>query len=239
MVFWAELVLCSDPQWTRVVGPSPPTTRSRSPLTTIRQTSMSPKYPHYLLLSEASQDESSASQWRFVLQNVTTKQRFSAADSEPGDVGRERLELLAVVRGLEALECPSRVTLVTRSRYVSRGIRRGVREWRENDWKWERFGRIVPVRDHDLWQRVERALRFHEVDCQSWLFESAECTKTATESCQESNLATVGGTRPMRQGPPTKVRKRRRSRKWADRWTEALDVISKPVGLTLGSGSTA
>ena len=94
------------------------------------------------------------------------------SDHEPSDCG-ERLELLAVVRGLEALDGPARVTLVTKSRYVSRGIRMGLTEWRANDWQWERFGRIVPVKDCDLWQRVDRTLLFHKVDCQAWQFEVA------------------------------------------------------------------
>jgi len=107
------------------------------------------------------------------LQNVDTKRRFCATDSESTDCG-ERLELLAVVRGLEALDQPARVTLVTRSRYVSRGIKKGLAEWRSNNWQWERFGRLVPVRDHDLWRRVDQALRFHQIDCQPWQFEEAE-----------------------------------------------------------------
>ncbi len=134
---------------------------------------MTSNSPHYLLFSEASRDRSSLSTWRFVLQNVESQSRFAATDSEPCDCG-ERLELLAVVRGLEALDGPARVTLVTRSRYVSRGIKRGLAQWRENNWRWERFGRIVPVRDHDLWQRVDRALQFHSITCQSWHFETVE-----------------------------------------------------------------
>jgi len=131
---------------------------------------MTSNSPHYLLFSEASRDEQSAPCWRFVLQNVETERRFSVTDTEPTDCG-ERLELLAVVRGLEALDGPARVTLVTKSRYVSRGIKSGLAEWRLNDWNWERFGRMVPVRDHDLWQRVDRAQRFHQVNCQAWQFD--------------------------------------------------------------------
>jgi hypothetical protein len=97
----------------------------------------------------------------------------------------ERLELLAVVRGLEALDGPARVTLVTKSRYVSRGLRFGMAEWRVNDWQWERFGRVVPVKDHDLWQRVDRALLFHQVECQAWQFETAATTDEPL-SCRES-----------------------------------------------------
>ncbi len=138
--------------------------------------------PHYLLFSEAS-CTSSGQTWRFVLQNVETSRRMVVADEENVTCG-ERLELLAVVRGLEALDGPARVTLVTKSRYVSRGIRSGLTEWRANDWQWERFGRIVPVKDHDLWQRVDRALLFHKVNCQAWQFEETPAEEPL--SCGDS-----------------------------------------------------
>jgi hypothetical protein len=77
------------------------------------------------------------------------------------------------------LDGPAQVTLVTKSRYVSRGIKKGLAEWQSNGWKWERFGRLVPVRDCDLWQRVERALQFHQVTCQAWQFETVESVEAA------------------------------------------------------------
>ena len=52
---------------------------------------------------------------------ATARRRMEVKSAEPQTHG-ERLELLAVVRGLEGLEQPSRVTLVTSSRYVSRGL---------------------------------------------------------------------------------------------------------------------
>jgi ribonuclease HI len=123
--------------------------------------------PHYLLFSEASGRADQRRHWRFVLRSVATDQCLAAADVEP-ETDSGRLELLAVVRGLEALDQPSRVTLLTRSRYVSRGIRRGLGQWRDRQWRWERFGRLVPIRDHDLWRRVDRALRIHRVECCPW-----------------------------------------------------------------------
>ncbi len=83
----------------------------------------------------------------------------------------ERLELLAVVRGLEALEQPSKVTLVTTSRVVRRGLRFGLELWRENQWHWERFGRMAPIKNADLWQRVDRALHIHDVSCRTLRFD--------------------------------------------------------------------
>jgi ribonuclease HI len=123
--------------------------------------------PHFLLFSEALGDAASARRWRFVLQSVGSDACLAVADAE-ADARTSRLELLAVVRGLEALEQPSRVTLLTASRYVIRGIRRGLSQWRERCWRWERFGQLVPIRDCDLWQRVDRAMQFHQVECCEW-----------------------------------------------------------------------
>jgi ribonuclease HI len=125
--------------------------------------------PHYLLFSESCRDDEQG-QWRFVLQSIDGSQQLEAADAEP-DVHGERLELLAVVRGLEALEQPSRVTLVTPSKYVNRGLSYGLQEWRANDWQWEHFGEMVPVKNRDLWQRIDRALGFHELECRTWRFD--------------------------------------------------------------------
>jgi ribonuclease HI len=123
--------------------------------------------PHFLLYAEASVGGHSRPRWKFVLQSIGGDDRLTAADIEP-ETRPSRLELLAVVRGLEALDQPSRVTLLTRSRYVRRGLRRELGHWRERRWSWERFGKLVPIRDHDLWQRVDRALEFHQVECCAW-----------------------------------------------------------------------
>jgi ribonuclease HI len=122
--------------------------------------------PHFLLYSETSFSGNSP-RWKFVLQSSDSALRIAATDSE-SDMDAGRLELLAIVRGLEALDGPSRVTLLTRSRYVNRGIRRGLSQWREKGWRWERFGQLVPIRDQDLWRRVDRALEFHQVECWGW-----------------------------------------------------------------------
>lgn len=133
--------------------------------------------PHYLLITEAKtitdpREEGLATprrsgQWRFVLEQMGVEARIEVADDEP-DVFGERLELLAVVRGLESLEQPSRVTLLTSSRYVGRGVRQGMNQWRSNHWRWERFGHMTLVKNHDLWRRVDQTLQFHSLECRIW-----------------------------------------------------------------------
>jgi ribonuclease HI len=119
--------------------------------------------PHYLLKSEVSREES-AGRWRFVLRPLDGSPEIEAADLEP-NVWGERLDLLTVVRALESLDQPSWVTLVDCTRYVEQGILYGITEWKETDWRWECFGQMTPVRDIDLWQRMDRILQFHRVDC--------------------------------------------------------------------------
>jgi len=136
--------------------------------------------PHFLLFSEARTTRAEASPasdesglWHFVLESVDGSSKLEATDEE-SEIDPERLELLAIVRGLEALDQPSQVTLVTRSRSVTRGLRFGIDRWRENGWQWECFGKMAPIKDSDLWQRVDQALRFHEVRCRTWRFDPPE-----------------------------------------------------------------
>ena len=101
--------------------------------------------------------------WRFVLKAQNGGIPFEAFDHEDG-WHVDRLSLLSVVRGLESLEQPSNVTLYSSSRYVTRGFESSLRTWKKNNWMWERFGEEVPVKNHDLWKRVDRALAYHHVD---------------------------------------------------------------------------
>lgn len=126
--------------------------------------------PRFLLFSQTN-CHGTVGQWRILLTSADGEKRLIAGDHEPEDRG-ERLELLAVVRGLEALEQPSQVTLMSGSRYVSNGLTYGLADWRENGWRWERDGRLVPVKNRDLWQRIDRALEFHEVECRTWWLDS-------------------------------------------------------------------
>lgn len=122
--------------------------------------------PHYLLYCE-SLNMNNDSRWRFVLRPVGCDELFAASDSEPTTC-LNRLELLAVVRGLEALDQPSRVLLVTRSGMVRRGICHLLNPSANSCRFLGKTENSAARRDHDLWQRVKRALEFHQVECRAW-----------------------------------------------------------------------
>ena len=127
------------------------------------------------MLCEANEPSAtqSAGTWKFMCQQLNGDLRIDVSEEEPGMSG-QRLHLLSVIRGLESLEQASRVSLITGSRYVGRGIRHSLQVWKENDWEWEHFGVMRPIKHKFLWQRIERALQHHNVECRVWNFDSAK-----------------------------------------------------------------
>jgi ribonuclease HI len=73
-----------------------------------------------------------------------------------------RMELMAAIAALEALERPSSVTLVTDSAYVKDGLTRWILGWKRNGWK---TAAKKPVKNEDLWRRLDAAASRHDV---SW-----------------------------------------------------------------------
>jgi ribonuclease HI len=72
-----------------------------------------------------------------------------------------RMELMAVITALETLKRPSRVRLTTDSQYVKRGVTEWMARWRRNGW---RTAERKPVKNRELWERLDRALGEHKVD---------------------------------------------------------------------------
>jgi len=72
-----------------------------------------------------------------------------------------RMELMAAIQGLESLKRPCRVALTTDSTYVKDGITKWIFNWKRNGWK---TAAKKPVKNADLWQRLDAALSGHEVD---------------------------------------------------------------------------
>lgn len=71
-----------------------------------------------------------------------------------------RMELMAAIVALETLKRPCRVHLTTDSQYVMKGITEWMVNWKKRGWK--TAGR-QPVKNVDLWQRLDNALAPHEV----------------------------------------------------------------------------
>ena len=70
------------------------------------------------------------------------------------------MELMAAISALEALKKPCIVDLTTDSQYVRQGITGWIHGWKRNGW---RTADKKPVKNVDLWQRLDAALKPHEV----------------------------------------------------------------------------
>ncbi|MEP2830000.1 ribonuclease HI [Parvibaculum sp.] len=73
-----------------------------------------------------------------------------------------RMELMAAIRGLESLKRDMKVRVHTDSNYVKDGITKWIHGWKKNGWK---NAKKEPVKNAELWQRLEKAIERHDV---SW-----------------------------------------------------------------------
>ncbi|MEO1027106.1 MAG: ribonuclease HI [Pseudomonadota bacterium] len=71
-----------------------------------------------------------------------------------------RMELLAAINALEALDRPSAITVVTDSTYVKNGVTSWIHGWKRNGWK---TAAKKPVKNDDLWKRLDEAQDRHDV----------------------------------------------------------------------------
>ena len=100
-----------------------------------------------------------------------------------------RMELLACIKGLEALKRPCRVTLHTDSQYVVNGISKGwAQRWRANGWKRNKKDKAI---NPDLWGRLLDLCAEHEV---SFKWVKGHAGHKENERCDY--LANSAGARP-------------------------------------------
>ncbi|MGE7198220.1 ribonuclease HI [Brevundimonas naejangsanensis] len=71
-----------------------------------------------------------------------------------------RMELMAAIMALETLKRPCRVDLHTDSKYVMQGVTEWIRGWKARGWK---TADKKPVKNEDLWRRLDEARNRHEV----------------------------------------------------------------------------
>ncbi len=95
--------------------------------------------------------------WGAVLRYGETEKELSGGESATTN---NRMELMAAIMGLESLRRPCEVTLSTDSTYVKDGITRWINGWKKNGWK---TADKKPVKNVDLWQRLEAAVAPHRI----------------------------------------------------------------------------
>ena len=72
-----------------------------------------------------------------------------------------QMELTAAIMALEALDKPSKITIVTDSSYVKDGITKWIFGWKKNGWK---TSAKKAVKNEELWKRLEKATKQHDIN---------------------------------------------------------------------------
>lgn len=119
--------------------------------------------PHVILFTDgACHGNPGPGGWAFILRHPKSGKELVCSGAEP-ETTNNRMELTAVVRGLEALKRPSFVELVTDSIYVGKGITEWLPKWKSQGWR-RREGRSwEAIKNEDLWRRLDELLSRHQV----------------------------------------------------------------------------
>ena len=99
------------------------------------------------------------------------------------------MELMAAIQALEALKRPCKVELHTDSQYVQKGIHEWIHGWKRRGWL---TADKKPVKNDDLWKRLDAARLRHEVDWR-WIKGHAghELNERADQLAREGMLKTL------------------------------------------------
>ncbi|MDC0936757.1 ribonuclease HI [Pirellulales bacterium] len=100
--------------------------------------------------------------WAFLLRHPKSGKEIEGSGGEH-DTTNNRMELSAVIEGLAALKRPTNVEVLTDSVYVGEGMSKWMPKWKANGWQRKQGGKNVPVKNEDLWRRLDELLAVHKV----------------------------------------------------------------------------
>ncbi len=130
--------------------------------------------------------------WAFILRHPASGREREDAGNEP-QTTNNRMELLAVIRGLEALTEPTDVTLIGDSEYVLKGLTEWMPGWKKRGW---RTSGKKPVKNVELWQRLDELLATHHLAVE-WVrghtghAENERCDQMASAMARQAKDASI------------------------------------------------
>lgn len=96
--------------------------------------------------------------WGVLLRFNGTEKTLKGSEQESTN---NRMELMAAISALEELKRPCKVKLTTDSKYVMHGITEWLANWKKRNWQ---TAAKKPVKNIDLWQRLDAATQAHDID---------------------------------------------------------------------------
>jgi len=119
--------------------------------------------------------------WGAVLLSGTHRKEISGGAR---NTTNNRMELQAAIEALKALRRRSQVDLYTDSTYLKNGMTKWIKTWKKNGWKRRSGKQLLPVKNEELWQRLDRLVakhhvRFHWLEGHAGHAENERCDKLA------------------------------------------------------------
>jgi ribonuclease HI len=96
--------------------------------------------------------------WATILRFGVYEKTLTGAES---DTTNNRMELMAAIKGLEALKRRCSVRLATDSKYLMLGITKWLKNWKVGNWK---TSQKKPVKNEDLWRKLDELNSKHDVE---------------------------------------------------------------------------
>ncbi|MGD0901237.1 MAG: ribonuclease HI, partial [Thermoguttaceae bacterium] len=100
--------------------------------------------------------------WAFLLRHGASGKELSLSGGER-ETTNNRMEMMAVIRGLEALRRATRVEVLSDSVYVGKGFSEWLPKWKANGWRRREGSQLKPIKNEDLWRRLDALLGRHQV----------------------------------------------------------------------------
>lgn len=122
--------------------------------------------------------------WAYVLKHPASGKAREDAGGEAATTNN-RMELTAVIRGLEALQSPSRVELWSDSKYVVDGLQSWLDNWIKRGW---RTAARKPVKNEDLWRVLADLREIHEI---TYHWVKGHAGHPENERCDELAVAMI------------------------------------------------
>jgi len=143
----------------------------------------------YLFTDGACSGNPGPGGWAFILRHLPSGTEIEKSGGESPSTNN-RMELQAVVEGLAALKRPCRVELFTDSVYVGKGISEWMPKWKQNGWKRREGRSLKPVKNEDLWRKLDELVARHKIKYtrvagHSGHPENERCDELAVEACQK------------------------------------------------------
>ena len=100
--------------------------------------------------------------WAFILRHPSSGKELERSGAER-ETTNNRMELLAVIRGLETLTRPAVVEVLSDSTYVLKGLSEWLPKWKANGWRRREGQQWKEVKNEDLWRSLDGLLAKHRV----------------------------------------------------------------------------